>query len=60
MQRSPADRSVVAVKLLLSGGGSGAKGPAHQECGFDQPGTPREEERNMPTSQVKPFDIPKQ
>src|SRR5664280_960901 len=45
MQRSPADRSVVAVKPLLSGGGSGAKGPAHQECGFDQPGTPREEER---------------
>src|ERR1017187_5253810 len=61
MRRSPADRPVVAVKPLLSGGGSGAKGPAHQECGFDQPGRSSGRKRgNMPTSQVKPFDIPKQ
>src|SRR5205809_4212582 len=61
MRRPPADRPVVAVKPLLTGGGSGAKGPAHQECSFDQPGRcclGRKRE-NMPTSQVKPFDIPK-
>ena len=38
MRRSPADRPVVAVKPLLPGGGGGAKGPAHQECGIDQLG----------------------
>ena len=42
-------------------GGGGAKGPAHQECstrstGYDPGGS----EEDMPTSQVKPFDIPKQ
>ena len=60
MRRSPADRLAVAVKSLPSGGGGGAKGPAHQECGIDQPGTPGRKRGNMPTSQVKPFDIPKQ
>ena len=61
MRRSPADRSAVAVKSLLSGGGGGAKGPAHQECRFDQLGhSSRRKRGNMPTSQVKPFDIPKQ
>src|SRR5512132_2587409 len=42
-------------------GGGGAKGPAHQECSFEQPGrAPREEaRRTLPTSQVKPFEIPK-
>jgi hypothetical protein len=38
MRCSLADRPVVAVKSLLSGGGGGAKGPAHQDCYFDQPG----------------------
>lgn len=61
MRHSLADRSVVAVKPLPTGGGGGAKGPAHQDCGFDQLGYfPRRKRGNMPTSQVKPFDIPKQ
>ena len=42
-------------------GGGGAKGSAHQECPFVQPGlrVPGGSEENMPTSQVKPFEIPK-
>ena len=61
MRHSLADRSVVAVKPLPTGGGGGAKGPAHQDCGFNQLGYfPRRKRGNMPTSQVKPFDIPKQ
>jgi RNA-directed DNA polymerase len=62
MRCSPADRFVVAKKLLLSGGGGGAKEPAHQGCSFNQPGplVLGGSERSMPTSQVKPFDIPKQ
>jgi hypothetical protein len=35
-----ADRSVVAVRLLLWRGGGGAKGPGHPWlCSFDQPET---------------------
>ena len=63
MRRPPADRPVVAEKSLLSGGGGGAKGPAHQECSFRSTRAPwvlGGSEENMPTSQVKPFDIPKQ
>ena len=42
-------------------GGGGAKGPAHQECSFVQPGFGLGgSEENMTTSQDKPFDIPKQ
>jgi hypothetical protein len=37
-RRSLADRPVVVAKLLLIWGGGGAKGPAHQECRFVQPG----------------------
>jgi hypothetical protein len=37
-RRSLADRPVLAVKLLLIWGGGGAKGLAHQECRFVQPG----------------------
>ncbi len=42
-------------------GGGGAKGPAHQECRFDQPGPlgPGRKRVNMPKSQVKSFVIPK-
>ncbi|MCA1679349.1 MAG: hypothetical protein LC777_10585, partial [Actinobacteria bacterium] len=42
-------------------GGSEAKGPAHQECRFGQPGRlPWEEAKlNMPKPQDKPFEIPK-
>ena len=38
LRRSLADRLVVAVKLPARWGGGGAKGPAHQECRFVQPG----------------------
>jgi RNA-directed DNA polymerase len=44
-------------------GGGGAKGPAHQACSFVQPGrelSREEAEKNMSTSNVKPFVIPKQ
>jgi RNA-directed DNA polymerase len=61
MRRSPADRPVVAVKPLLTGGGGGAKGPAHQDCSFRSTGGSLSggSEKDMTTSQVKPFDIPK-
>ena len=45
-------------------GGGGAKGPAHQDCGIDQPGPWSGSGRkrgSMPKlGVVKPFDIPKQ
>jgi hypothetical protein len=46
---------------LLSGGGGGAKGPAHQDLfiSFNRAAGPGGSEENMTTSQVKPFDIPK-
>ena len=62
MRRPPADRPVVAEMSLLSGGGGGAKGPAHQKCSFWSTRAPwvlGGIEENMTTSQVKPFDIPK-
>ena len=42
-------------------GGSGAKGPAHRNVHFDQPGPWSWEEAklNMPTTQDKPFRVPK-
>ena len=60
-RRSLADRLVVAVKLAARWGGGGAKGPAHQECRFDQPGPVAWEEAkmNMPKPEDKPFAIPK-
>ena len=62
MRRSLADRPVVAVKLAARWGGGGAKGPAHQECPFVQPGlwVPGGSEENMPKPKDKPFAIPKQ
>src|SRR5437588_12139952 len=44
-------------------GGGGAKGPAHQDCGIDQPGVaaPGRKRGSMPKLGVlKPYDIPKQ
>ena len=42
-------------------GGGGAKGPAHQECRFDQPGQcPGRKRGNMPKPNDKSFAIPKQ
>ena len=61
MRRSLADRPVVAEKPLLTGCGGGAKGPAHREMfvrstrAFVLGGS----EVDMPTSQAKPYDIPK-
>jgi hypothetical protein len=48
MRCSPADRPVVAERSLPSGGGTGAKGPAHQDCSSrstgDHPGRKRGEQ----------------
>ena len=61
MRRSPADRPVVAVKSLLAGVGAEPRGWLTRNVDFDQPGPlPGGSEENMPTSQAKPFDIPKQ
>src|ERR1700738_2280270 len=62
MRRPLADRPVVAVKRLLSGGGGGAKGPAHQGCSVRSTGAVAlgGGEESMSTSQGKPFDVSKQ
>jgi RNA-directed DNA polymerase len=61
MRRSPADQPVVAEKPLLAGVGVEPRGWLTRNVRFVQPGLAREEARRaMPTSQTKPFDIPKQ
>jgi RNA-directed DNA polymerase len=61
LRRSPADRLVVAVKLLLAGVGVERRGRLIGDVHFDQPGPrPGEEAKlNMPTTQDKPFRVPK-
>ena len=60
-RRSLADRPVVAREVPARWGGGGAKGPAHQECCFVQPGplVLGGDEENMPKPEGKPFAIPK-
>jgi hypothetical protein len=59
LRRSLADRLVLAVKPLLAGVVVEAKGPAHQECCFDQPGrfVLGGIGKNMPKAEGKPFAI---
>ena len=61
LRRSLADRLVVAGEAPARWGGGGAKGPAHQECRFDQPGPMVWEEARMnkPKPKDKSFVIPK-
>lgn len=61
MRRSPADQSVVAVKSLPAGVGVERRGWLIRLFISDNWGVaPGGSEENMPTSQAKPFDIPKQ
>src|SRR6266851_3057158 len=61
MRHSPADRPVVAGRPLLTGGGGGAKGPAHQGLFVQSTGACSGRKReNMPKPQDKSFDISKQ
>ena len=61
MRRSPADRPVVAVRSLLAGVAVKPRGRLIRSVSFGQPGrfVLGGSERDMPTSQVKPFEIPK-
>ena len=62
MRCSPADRLVVAAKPLLAGVAVEPRGRLIRTVHFDQPGLSAlgGSEENMPASQVKPLDIPKQ
>src|SRR5512132_965985 len=61
MRRSLADRSVVAARSLLAGVGVEPRGRLTRNVQSVNRGvSPREEaRRTLPTSQVKPFEIPK-
>ena len=60
MRRSPADQPVVAVKSLLAGVGVERRGWLIRNVDSINRVFPGRKRGNMPTSQVKPFDIPKQ
>jgi len=62
LRRSPADRLVVAVKLLLAGVGVERRGRLTRNVHFEQPGRmPWEEAKmNKPKPKDKPFVISKQ
>jgi len=60
MRCSPADRPVVAVKSLLAGVGVEPRGRLIRTVRSFNQGDLGGSEVDMPTSQAKPFDIPKQ
>ena len=61
MRRPPADRPVVAVKPLLAGVGVEPRGRLTRNVdSINRASALGGSEENMPTSQVKPYDIPKQ
>jgi len=61
MRCSPADQPVVVVKLLLAGVGVERRGWLIRTVrSFNRSNAAGGSEENMPTSQAKPFDIPKQ
>ena len=61
MRRSPADRLVVAVKLLLAGVGVERRGRLIRNVdSINRGDVPGGSEENMPKPKDKSFDIPKQ
>src|SRR6266853_1795305 len=61
MRCPPADQPVIAVKLLLTGVGAERRGWLIGTVrSFNRSSALGGSEENMPASQVKPFDIPKQ